>query len=320
MEWYERYKPQLAAIYEEACSGIAEFPPPLNEIGLRYATKFDPVSSGEGKDYICSLLPYWIQDAAGLSDRQCGQLALANVYGMFYFFIQDDVMDSKVADDWKEKLALGNLLYLGMFRIFRSLFPSDSTFWSHYERYAAEWADSVVNEGARNFYVHDPLRTAGKAAPVKITVVGAFLLAGTEERISPAEQAVDLALMTLQMLDDWFDWRQDLEDGSYNGLLAMIAAGTPTGGVIDGEVGPGAAGWQAPSKEQTESSIYVHGCMREFALIAERSHEELLVLPHGMPQLTGYHRYMANSLLRIADDLDANKRKLLGGGLNLLFG
>ncbi|MDQ6420063.1 hypothetical protein RB620_11510 [Paenibacillus sp. LHD-117] len=337
MEWYDRYKPQLTRVYGNAMEAIASFPPPLNETGLTYAAKFDPVDKDGGKDYICTLLPFWMQDSASLSDEQCGQLALANVYGMLYFFIQDDVMDSNVAGgDWKIQLALGNMLQLEMFRIFRGLFPSDSPFWRYYDGYARIWADSVVNEGRGNYFLTNPLLTAGKAGPVKISVVGALLLHDSQgelgktlkvsestlaERIAATEEAVDITLMTLQMLDDWADWEEDLADGSYNGLLAMIAAGIDSAVVSDSTARDFQPGYNstALSKERIEAAIYVRGCMKPYAEIAVRYHGQLLANPFAPPDLVAFNLYMLESLHRIADQLEERKRKLLGGGINLLF-
>jgi hypothetical protein len=135
VDWYTRYTTELEQVYKEAEDRISIFPLPLNHIGLAYAEKFNPVKHEGRKDYICSLLPFWIKEASGISDSQCKSLALANVYGMLYFFIQDDLMDSTPAANWKEQLALGNLLMLEMFRILRELFPSDSQFWNYYHRY-----------------------------------------------------------------------------------------------------------------------------------------------------------------------------------------
>lgn len=366
MLWYERYKSRLKGLFNSALDTIAGFPAPLNELGLAYAKKFDPVDNDGGKDYICTLLPYWLQEPASLTDKQCGQLALANVYGMLYFFIQDDVMDSKVAgDDWKSQLALGNLLQLEMYRVLRELFPSHSPLWDYYNSYVRTWADSVVNEGNGNYFLTNPLRTAGKAGPVKVSVAGAWLLAldasgerGNssqedelilKEKIRYTEEAVDTALMTLQMLDDWSDWREDLTDGSYNGLLAMIAtkydssssmiargvtASLAEGSFVERDkatissdtdeltVGRGEAAISYDTNglttERVEAAIYVRGCMQPYAETAVSYHNELLLNPHAPPDLVAFNLHLLDSLRDIANRLAERKRKLLGGGINLL--
>ncbi|MFD0960845.1 hypothetical protein [Paenibacillus chungangensis] len=321
MIWYESYIKQLTEVYRAASERIAQFPSPLNEAGLQYAEKFNPIKQDNGKDYICTLLPYWLQEQAGLTNEQCGQLSLANVYGMLYFFIQDDVMDDGPmnASSLKQQLALGNLLYLEMFAVFRSLFPSDSPFWQHYDRYVSVWADCVVNEGDANYFLNDPLRTAGKAGPVKISCVAAWLLTGKPHNIAKSEQAVDVALMTLQMLDDWADWEVDMREGSYNGLLGMIASELAL--QADAVQGHRAEACTITrlTKEQVDAAIYVHCCMNRYAAIAKSNHKQLLLLDGVPSPLIDFHTYMAECLTEIAEHISQKKQKLLKGGFNYRF-
>lgn len=304
MEWFERYQTNVNAVFASALKRIETFPPPLNEIGLRYAASFDPAKH-TGQDYICVLLPYWIQDATGISDEQRERLTLANIYGMLYFFIQDDVMDNQTQTCVKGELALANLLQLEMLSVLRGLFASDSPFWTYYGRYITTWADCVMNENAADYFINDPIRTAGKAGPVKLSSTGACLLAGREELIQDFEAAVDLALMTLQMLDDWADWQIDFAEGSYNGLIAMVA----------NERGKG---YGKLTKEQIESFIYVQGCLTKYAALATINHGRLLELNLSLPSLTSYHAYMTERLHGIADQINRHKQRVLGGGINLL--
>ncbi|WP_169087177.1 hypothetical protein [Paenibacillus sp. PL91] len=302
MEWYTRYKNQLEQVYTEAERRIAAFPEPLNAIGLAYADKFNPVKQDSGKDYICSLLPFWIKEPSGIRANQCEKLALANVYGMLYFFIQDDVMDSKPTSRWKEKLALGNLLQLEMFSLFRELFPSDSVFWSYYHRYVTTWADSVVNEDRQDYFMNEPIRTAGKAGPVKIASTGALLLSGRTELIAKLERAIDIVLMTLQMADDYADWKEDLADGSYNGLLAMINADRPSDSPL--------------TEKDAENAIYIRGCLKPYVQLAKDNHALIVALEAGAEELVEFHGFILNRLDQLCETMELNKKLLLKGGFN----
>ncbi|REK71443.1 class 1 isoprenoid biosynthesis enzyme [Paenibacillus paeoniae] len=304
MDWYKRHITSLKPVFHEVQLQIMQFPHPLGDIGNRYAEKYNPlVDIDKGKDYICVLLPYWMQELVDLSDEQCNRLALANIYGMLYFFILDDVMDSTQIDRVKSQLSLASLLQLKMSAVFRELFPSDSPFWAYYDRYVTVWADCVMNEDKADFFVHNPIRTAGKAGPVKISAVGACLLAGREELIDEVGQSIDLSLMTLQMLDDWADWQEDMEEGNYNGLLALIAFET-------------GKDLKSLTIEKIKSHIYVLGCMNRYTDIANRNHKSLLGLSICIPSILEYHDYMVNSLREIASGIENNKRKALGGGIN----
>lgn len=306
MEWYKRYAHNLESVFHEAQLRIARFPDPLASLGQTLAENYNPLNDNDkGKDYICVLLPYWIQEITGISDEQCDRLALANIYGMLYFFILDDVMDSTQPGQVKSQLSLANLLQLEMHALFRELFPSESPLWSYYDRYVTLWADCVSNEDEADYFVNEPSLTAGKAAPVKIAAVGACLLAGCDEQIDEIGKAIDLTLMTLQMLDDWADWQVDLEEGSYNGLLAMIAfeAGVTV---------------KTLTADTIQSHIYVLGSMNRYADIANRNHQQLIELGVCIPAIVDYHAYMVSCLKDLAAQLENTKRKALGGGINFL--
>ncbi|WP_054026628.1 hypothetical protein [Bacillus sp. FJAT-28004] len=302
MEWFTRYIPQLESIYAQAEARIATFPTPLDSIGLVYAHKFNPVKQDSNKDYICSLLPFWMKEPSEINDSQCEALALANVYGMLYFFIQDDVMDSKPASNWKEQLALGNLLLLEMFHVFRDLFPSDSPFWGYYDHYVTNWAESVTNEDRDNYFVNNPIRTAGKAGPVKIASTGALLLAGRSELIEKMELAIDIVLMTLQMSDDYQDWKEDLAEGSYNGLLAMIAASRTSDEPL--------------TEQEIENEIFIRGCLGPYVQLAMDNEYRLSDLETGSSELVAFHRYILNHLNHVNKTIESNKKLLLEGGFN----
>jgi len=305
MEWFQKYKQQLHTVYTAAEEAIARFPAPLCELGLKYSHQFNPVDHENGKDYICTLLPYWIKEEAGISDEQCNSLALANVFGMLYFFIQDDVMDGTPEPGWKNKLALSSLLQNEMLRVLRGLFPSDSPFWSYYSRYVTEWADCVVNENKDNYFITQPLRTAGKAGPVKIASTGALLLSGKESRVPLIEEVVDIVLMSLQMSDDWADWKEDLQDGSYNGLLAMLRAEREADNITE-----------LLSAEQVETEIYVKGCLNRFVSAAKQNDKRLRSMQLSATELYHFHSFIVWHLSSAAERIDTNRDLLLKGGLN----
>ncbi len=307
MEWYNRYADKLSEVFAQAQRRIAAYPAPLNEWGLGYAAKFDPVNTDGGKDYICSLLPFWVRNLSGITEEQCSRLALANVYGMLYYFIQDDVMDDAPSGQLKESLALGNLLLLDMFAVWREMYPSASPFWSCYERYSACWADSVMNEASADYFVLDPLRTAGKAGPVKIASTGALLLTGKEKLIPELEQAVDLALVTLQMSDDWMDWRTDLAEGSYNGLIALLKAERPDGASL--------------TEKDIETDIYVRGRLSRFVEQAVANHKRLLALgiSNDIGELIDFHSFLVSQLQQAADTIADQRKRLLQGGFSFFL-
>ncbi|CAM3331038.1 class 1 isoprenoid biosynthesis enzyme [Paenibacillus lupini] len=221
MNYYEPYVSELHIVFSETRQRIANFPEPFRQSGLTYLDKFDVFKPDSSKNYICYLLPYWVNETASIPIEQCRSLAIANVFNMLYYFLQDDVMD-EAPSAWKEQLALAHLCQAELDAILRELFAADSPFWSYRHKYVNEWAQAVVNEDKHDYFMTDIVKIAKKASPLKLASTGVLLLAEQSELIEQVEKLVDYSLVLLQMADDLSDWEDDLKEGNYNCLLSMI--------------------------------------------------------------------------------------------------
>lgn len=128
-------------------------------------------------------------------------------------------MDSQESSAY-EKLPLANLLYVEFLNIYRILFPEPSAFWILFNRYIMEWADSVSNENTSDYFLNDRVKIAYKASPLKLSSTAALLMSGKSDLVPQAEELIHSVLLTLQMLDDYEDWKEDLSAGNYNCLLS----------------------------------------------------------------------------------------------------
>ncbi|WNS41291.1 hypothetical protein [Paenibacillus sp. MMS20-IR301] len=302
MDWLHAYEDDLRVVFQESSRIIAGFPEPLNAGGLAYLDQFDVFRTGSHKNYICYLLPFWLQDNCGLSTTLTRQMSAGNVLFMLYFFLQDDLMDNPEASA-AAALPLANLLYVEFLNIYRPLFPPDSPFWSCFSRYITEWADSVSGESAADYFLNDRLRVSHKASPLKLTSTAALLLSGQADSIAGAEEMIHDVLLTLQMLDDYEDWEQDLEEGSYNCLLSLVRsqAGNKTG---------------ALTKAAVKDYIYTAGGLAAYAETAQATHRNLEALTLKLPHLLSFHQVLVKNLQHIAAAIEAEKQLLQSGGLN----
>jgi hypothetical protein len=305
MEWYSDYEADVQAVFAAAERLIAQYPAPLNDKGLQYMAKFDPCRRGSAKNYICYLLPFWLERQTGLPGPSLHKLSLANVFVMLYFFLQDDVMDEPGMSS-KEQLPLANLYYLEFLRLYRDMFSPASPFWTYLEQYIREWSDGVTNEGAQNYFLRNISLLCRKASPVKLASTGALLLAGQDDLVPDVTARVDAALVALQMLDDWTDWQQDLEEGSYNALLASLQAAH-----------------DAPEPPLTSAyvkqQLYMSGALARYA---EAAVQHRRGLPGGMalaPHLDAFHESLLHNLVAEADRLRREKEGLLMGGLDYIL-
>ncbi|MBW7454904.1 hypothetical protein K0U00_12755, partial [Paenibacillus sepulcri] len=187
MNWKTSFNGELAVVFGNAEAVVSAFPEPLAARGLDYLGQYNPLVPESTKNYICYLLPFWLQEATGADTEICRKLSLANVYIMLYFFVQDDLMDTSPAD-WKEQLALGNLLYVAFLDIYRETFPPASPFWHYFRSYIEDWAVAVATEGQAPY---SDRALAMKASPVKLASTGALLLTGRESLIPAVSDTVD---------------------------------------------------------------------------------------------------------------------------------
>ncbi|MEK3731506.1 MULTISPECIES: class 1 isoprenoid biosynthesis enzyme [Paenibacillus] len=311
MEWFKSYEDELSSVFSMCEASITEFPSPLNELGLHYLKKFDVFEKDSAKNYICYLLPFWMRESTRLAPEIYRDISTANIFGMLYYFIQDDLMDTPTdstnrptPQDLKSYLALANLLYYEFISIYQQYFPTDSTFWQYFRQYTHEWAEGVLHESRHDYFTANPALVAKKASPVKLGSTALLLLSELPAQIEPANEQMALVLLTLQMMDDWTDWKQDLEDGSYNCLLSLIKSEK-----------------QLPrdyslSVSEVEQAIYVEQIVTKYAEIASATHRQLKAAGIHTPDVLAFHQTLVTELVNDANDIENAKTSLVYGGLN----
>ena len=89
-------------------------------------------------------------------------------------------------------------------------------------RISLEWSEVSRMSSNPITSIMTSCKVAKKASPVKNASTGALLLSNQAHLIPVVTAAVEQTLITLQMLDDWADWEEDLEEGFYNCLLASL--------------------------------------------------------------------------------------------------
>ena len=172
-------------------------------------------------------LPGWLGDALHLPAGPTADLTLANVVGLAYVRLRDDLMDGEIPEgDRRTALMLATALYRTWLLAYTDMFASGSPFWAFFEQYMAQWAGATLHDdpsAARRFSEYDDLdlrRLGARGAPLKICAAGACLLAGRGERIPQLEAALDHLLIGAVLLDHARDWADDLAVGRYNALVA----------------------------------------------------------------------------------------------------
>lgn len=225
MNAMEDYAEEIERIFAEAGSEIDGLPPGLRELGRTLLARCNPLAGEGGRNAIGYLLPYWVRERTGSPIALCRELAVGNILAMLHYFLLDDAMDGgkgRLAAGLRDSLALGQLLHGRFVRRYARVFPSDSALWEYNDKYTGEWASAVYGEVESPMDPHDPGPLARKAAPAKLCATALLLDAGRTAQIPEMEEAVDLALATLQLSDDWADWREDLPRQNGNGFLTVV--------------------------------------------------------------------------------------------------
>jgi len=306
MDWLNDYEEELRLVFQESRKIISEFPEPLNVQGLTYLEHFDVFNKDASKNYICYLLPFWLQEGSGLTTEITRQLSLGNVFIMLYFFIQDDLMDSNDASAY-EKIPLANLLYNEFMNIYRPLLPTDFYFWSSFNRYITEWANSVSNERTSDYFLNDHIKISHKASPVKLSSTAVLLLSDKASFVPQSEEIIDSVLLTLQMLDDYEDWKEDLAEGSYNCILSLTRSSLP----LDHEA--------IITSKEVEYFLFTANGLRSYLELAQNTHNKVIALGLNIPHLVQFHSMLIDSLQEISDSIESDKQLLLNGGLHYLL-
>ncbi|WP_159881763.1 hypothetical protein [Paenibacillus puerhi] len=302
MEWFEDFHEEMIAVFTEAETMVARFPQPYNAMGQHYLDKFTVLKEASSKNYICYLLPFWLSDLTGLSPAFNRRLSLGSVFGMLYYFILDDLMDSP-RPDCRDKLPLAHFFHYEFLTVFRELFPdAGSPLWLHYRDYDAQWAEAMSRETDHAYMQARPLTLAHKAAPVKLTASAALLLADRADLREVVNSCIDEVLVLLQLADDWSDWEEDLQEGSYNSLIAL-AADSP--GEERGEL----------SRERIRKLIYDRDLPQRYVHLARSRYQQAIPLLAELPYLQHFSRFLLDGLARDAAHIQEEQKKMESGGL-----
>ncbi|WP_379132244.1 hypothetical protein [Paenibacillus sp. sgz500958] len=302
MDWFHDYEAELRQVFDECKLTISQFPEPLRTQGAVYLQQFDVFQTTSHKNYICYLLPYWLRESCRLPAEECRQMAKGNIFIMLYFFIQDDIMDNP-GGSAASRLPLANLLYLEFLNVYHGYFPADSPFWTYFNRYITEWAESVSNESSHDYFLSEQHMLARKASPLKLSSTAALLLSSQISLVPLLENLLEHVLLTLQMLDDYEDWQEDLEQGSYNGLLALAESQ-----LSDRKV--------RITTEEVRHFIFNAGGMKQYLRIAQDNKDRLPALDLPIPHLLAFHNDLVANLKHISETIEYDKQLLQNGGLS----
>lgn len=291
---------------------IRHYPEPFCTIGLEELRRHD-VTKSKRTSYICYLLAFWLKDEFNMSMELCRKVSIGGIFGMLYFFAQDDLIDSENCENRSEKVLLANLYFGDFIKEYQRLFASESSFWTAFQRHISEWV--ICNHWEktthRNVYAdyteEDLIRLAGKTAPLKIVCDALVQLSGREELVETVYEAIDAVLVSMQMVDDLGDWEKDIVDG--NGTYFLTEA-MKYNRLIE---------WDALTVTNVRQALYFGGLVEKLIVVIERNGSKLEKLPLDIPYFKKFNELLRLDCQNVLQKMNNRKRELLDGGLDAML-
>ncbi|MGF9697501.1 hypothetical protein [Paenibacillus sp. MABNR03] len=302
-EWFDPFRSDLEVVFAAAEQLVQNYPEPMAGHALEQLHLINPLLRDSGHSYIGYIIPLWMQISDGLPPQTAHKLSTACLIHMMYFLNLDEVMDER-PEDSTLKLSLGNLYYMDALRVYSDLFSPSSQFWTYFRQYVADWAVSVNGEKQMDYFKDNPLLIAHKAAPLQLGAVGALLLLDQTHRIAAVCPDINIALMTLQMTDDFNDMDQDAAQGNYNSFLSHVSA---------------ALKLPYPTRtlsERIRNNMYSTPIMNSYVDIAYRYHNTLTSSNSGISHLFAFDTHLCETLVQAVEAIKQHKRSLHQGGFH----
>ncbi|MEA3409376.1 MAG: hypothetical protein U9Q95_03410, partial [Candidatus Eisenbacteria bacterium] len=186
---------------------------------------------------IIMLMPFALTGAFPFADAPgaARAMALGNAFGATHFLQQDRWLD-RDEDVTPATACLSDVSFLRFLREYSRLFPVESDFWSHFDRYLEEWFESLAWESdvllsgggaaaVAEEQLSDTLRNLGrKMSPLKATAAAVALLAGRPDILACAERMVEYYHAGYQLADDLEDMEEDLVAMRWSTVAWLITA------------------------------------------------------------------------------------------------
>lgn len=214
------------AVKVEFAAALASEPAGVGRLGMRVLDRITPPNWT-----LEWSLPGWLGSTLGLGAPAVTSLTLANVFGLAFVKLQDDLIDGELAeDDQPVAQLLATALHRRWLLVYARALPGESPFWDDFESYMVQWAAATLASRQgwfRTFaaWTDQELLTLGwRGAPLKTCAAAACRLARRDELIPQLEAALDRLLIGAVLLDHAVDWSDDLVRGRPNAFVAYCSS------------------------------------------------------------------------------------------------
>jgi hypothetical protein len=308
MEWLYDFSSELKIVLEEVKSRIQRYPAEFRHDADYFLDLYDVTKPGFCMECMSFMIPFWLIEPLKLWTDSAIKISTANLMGLFYFLLQDEIIDNELNNSNHRMLPLSNLFYLDFMDLYHSLFPYGSQFWKYVWKYVMQWSRSMANErceqgrskSLRGGYDFKAL--AYKSAPQKVAVAASCILTGNVRCISKLSDVVDYTTASLQLVDDWQDWKDDLKSNRCTYFLSQVMNCNNISRLSD------------INEYHFTQAVYCYGIFDELASIVDENHKFIKKQKPGVPYFIEYHLSILDKFKEKQTAVNNSKNAILFGG------
>jgi hypothetical protein len=228
MTLYGTFEKEINRVKRLVKAEVDGFPPRLRELALEYLRSRHLMPNDPPVTGISLYLPFWLGTAFNIKNKMdtCRRLSAASLYITLSVELQDSMQDEPKSNPFH--MWISDAFFIRAFRIFQSLFPSESKFWNYLERHMHDLYQYVLWERDTPFLDIHPLSNSslsliGKQTSfLKPTSTALAILGGMEERVEDLSSMLEEYHVGLKLVDDFVDWETDLKNMCYTSFLCLV--------------------------------------------------------------------------------------------------
>lgn len=307
MEWLYAFSSELKIVFDGVKKRIQRYPAEFRHDADYFLDLYDVTKPGFCMECMSFMIPFWLMDTLKLGTDSAIKISTANLMGLFYFLLQDEIIDAEINNSNHRMLPLSNLFYLDFMELYHSLFPCASQFWKYVRKYVMQWTRSMALERreprrSKNLRgEYDIKAHAYKSAPQKVAVAASCFLTGNSKRISKLSEVVDYTTASLQLMDDWQDWKDDLNSNHYTYFLSQVMKCNNITKLSE------------VNEFHFTQAVYCYGIFDKLEAIVNENHE-FIKKQHGVPYFVEYHLSILEKFKEKRTAVNNSMNAILFGG------
>lgn len=308
----EHLDPVMHSIAARTLEALAQLPDDAARLGSQLLVKLSPPQW-----QLEWWLPRWLGNSYGLPPDVTETLILANVTGLLFICLQDQLADEGVPPaDLSAAICLGTALHGQWLRCYHPHFEATAPFWGAFDDIMAQWMHALAVSNRMpdvdfaTLLQCEPGPLAHRAAPLKVCCAAAAYLARRADLLPPLAATLDHLHVAAVLLDHAHDWQDDLQAGRYN---AFVHFASPAPQTLERRELNRQRVYEELFLGQAGHAYFAHALHH-----LEQAHNQAAAV--ACPPLVAYLNWYYTIALSVRDRLAASARHAVEAAVQLVFG